>query len=226
MSEYGWERGTITIPKNQWSAFRKGLLTSWNRHQDEMLEQAKRAFAAAKRASKGVRGPRRVAAQKAAVARSIGCGWDDTWNEPRRDQERFDEMVGGLFDVDGRHARTKLHAPRRASFPKVPVTKDATLQIPSASITFHNASHTVRWNVPENNHAVESARGDWFAKELFAALEQIKWVRGSGGEIVGNDEYNRDAGDGASYTVRSYSKEDSARRAEAASRYGSRFGRW
>jgi hypothetical protein len=40
-------------------------------------------------------------------------------------------------------------------------------------------------------------------KEFFSRLRRINWTRGSGGTIVGNDEYNSDsydAGGGANYT--------------------------
>jgi hypothetical protein len=74
-------------------------------------------------------------------------------------------------------------------------------------ITLDYKTHCVCWDVPENNRASEHARDELVARALFRALEQIKWVRGSGGTIVGNDEYNRDSrgvGGGGNYEVAYY----------------------
>lgn len=68
-------------------------------------------------------------------------------------------------------------------------------------------THTVFWDVGENNHAQERAREEPNARVLFKALGKIKWGRGSGGDIIGNDEYNRDdctAGGGGNYVVESF----------------------
>lgn len=43
---------------------------------------------------------------------------------------------------------------------------------------------------------------------LFRYLERVTWTSRSGGQIIGNDEYNRDsceAGGGGNYVVREYS---------------------
>ena len=91
---------------------------------------------------------------------------------------------------------------------RVPVTQDVTVNCDEATVTFHNATKSVTWNVPENNHAVETAREHWFAKALFTALGNITWTRGNGGTIVGNDEYNRDSDyedGGGNYVTAEYS---------------------
>jgi hypothetical protein len=59
------------------------------------------------------------------------------------------------------------------------------------SITF--AGNLVNWNVPDNNRAVEHAHDHPVAKAFFHALKQVKWTRGSGGQLLGNNEYNRDS---------------------------------
>jgi hypothetical protein len=56
--------------------------------------------------------------------------------------------------------------------------------------------------VIENNHACERAHEDTVVSQFFSMLQRVTWVRGTGGEIVGNDEYNRDsslAGGGGNY---------------------------
>lgn len=76
-----------------------------------------------------------------------------------------------------------------------------------ASIVLNAATKSVSWVVYENNRACEEARDHELAKVLFRALGNINWVRGSGGKIVGNDEYNRDScvlGACGNYLVASY----------------------
>jgi hypothetical protein len=75
------------------------------------------------------------------------------------------------------------------------------------TIVLKPARHSVYWGVMENNHAREHARATKNAQALFSALGRIKWVRGSGGSIVGNDEYHRDdreIGGGGNYEVAYY----------------------
>lgn len=84
-----------------------------------------------------------------------------------------------------------------------------------ASITLDAKARAVRWTVYENNHAREHARDHKLAKTLFYALNHIDWTRGSGGEIVGNDEYNRDScdlGEGGNYLVAGYGPQKKRRR--------------
>lgn len=76
-----------------------------------------------------------------------------------------------------------------------------------ASIFLDPKARTVSWSVPSNNHAVERAHEAWLARVFFALLDKVIWTRGTGGEIVGNDEYNRDSredGGGANYVTRRY----------------------
>lgn len=71
-------------------------------------------------------------------------------------------------------------------------------------------SNRVQWDVPESNHAVERAREHPLAETLFDYLEhRVPWTARSGGSVVGNDEYNRDAdydGGGANYTKERYGR--------------------
>ncbi len=85
-----------------------------------------------------------------------------------------------------------------------------------ASITLDGRK--LRWEVRENNHSVERAHEHPLGAALFRQLDRITWTRGNGGELVGNDEYNRDAqdcGGGANYVTRSWSFQTAAQREAA-----------
>lgn len=199
MSCYEWERGSITLPAKEWSSFRKSLLEAWNKKQLELLARAQRVHAAIKDALKGKRGSKRDEALEAAIKRHIGdtftaAGHELTglvlvWNQEKR---RF-----GLRPV----------APKKKDLTLFAVSKDASIHLPDAGVYLRNESRTVTWDVPENNHAREHARGHWFAKLLFEKLGRVTFTRGTGGKIIGNDEYNRDrddVGGGGNYLVAEY----------------------
>jgi hypothetical protein len=228
MSTYEWEAGTITIPSSQWAGFRKGLLTAWNSHLDTVLTTAKRAHKAAVTAGKGKRGETRTKAMKAAVARECGGrigeygdfeggrGGNDAYNATR---DLYETVTNLLWAGWGTNA--KFQSPKKKDLPFRPVSKDGNVDLGEASVTFNNARRTVNWDVPENNHACDAARDHWFAKKLFTALGRINWTRGSGGTIIGNNEYNENEHGrrGDDYTVGTYRMETAAdKKAKAARR--------
>ena len=74
----------------------------------------------------------------------------------------------------------------------------------SATIVFDRQTHTVEWQTDHNNHAVDSARSSLLARVFFARLDKVRWTRGTGGVLVGNDEYNQGSsalGYGANYAT-------------------------
>lgn len=232
MSCYEWEHGTITLPAKDWANFRKGLLMKWNAKQDEFLAEAERAFTAIKVASKGKRGDNRTKAIQETLARAAG-GRLSSWGF-EGDHERHDALGRMLFDRDARTYRldlTTLHKPRKADLKRLKITQDCTIGLPDASVTFSNATKSVTWDVPENNHAKDHAHEHWFAKALFSALGWIAWTGRTGGQIVGNDEYNRDNRDsdgGGNYVTREFSKAKQAAdrkyRAQQSRSYGRSYG--
>jgi len=246
MSCYNWERGTITLPTKEWANFRKSLLTAWNAHQDSVLAKAKTAYAAAVAAGKGKRGDNRTKAMKVAVARACGgriSEWGDFESGHRgghdshdKARETYEAVHGLIWKYQGHGKPPKFQSPQKKDLPFAAVSKDATLNLDEATVTFNNKSRTVGWCVSENNRAVESANDHWFAKKLFAALGRITWTRGTGGKIIGNDEYNRDSDyedGGGNYVTHDYHMKTTAeKKAEAARRnrnnyssYGGGYGR-
>lgn len=80
-----------------------------------------------------------------------------------------------------------------------------TFRCGEPSITFRG--RIVTWKVPEGNHACDVGRVHPIAVAFFDALKRVNWTRGSGGKIVGNNEYNRESryeGGGSNYVVDEY----------------------
>lgn len=87
------------------------------------------------------------------------------------------------------------------------------IQCGESSISFDK--RVVVWSVPENNHAREHGRTHPLARVLFETLGSVRWTRGTGGDIVGNDEYNRDSrdeGGGGNYVLTRFGPEPTPRR--------------
>lgn len=190
MSKYEWEHGTIKIPAKEYPKLRKAVITRHNELQDKLLLVALRNHAKILDAKKG---KRNFDVHKFAISQ-LCLEWD---------------VLRLLFPFDPKNpnARPKLRKPKKKDLDKKSLTKDCTLNVGEASITFDNKNRTVTWDVPENNHARERARKDPLAEFFFGKLGRIDWTRGSGGTIVGNDEYNRDApyeGGGANYVTSEY----------------------
>jgi len=220
MSCYNWESGTIKLPSKDWAKFRTDLLKAWNSHETARLEKAKRLHATLTTALKGKRGSKRTEALKQAVERNFS-------NDNNSDVREL------LLTQDGwgRDATYELKGlPKKKDLKLFATSKDAGLSLGDAYVAFKNATKTLVWEVGENNRAVEHAHENWFAKRIFEALGQITWTRGTGGKIVGNDEYNRDnrdSGGGGNYTTMEFSQAKQKRDREAARNrpsYGGGYG--
>jgi len=212
MSCYEWERGDIVIPASEWSAFRKALIKAWNDDKEKDLADALAVLPKIKEAAKGKRSEEKYKAEKNTLGTfcwvQVKNGWVDG---KEKDTYRYHRLHGLLFsrkEGDPHGARTELVTPKKKDMGLLPLTGDAVLQLHGASISLSNASRTVTWEVGENNHACEYARSQPLAKLLFEMLHDITWTRGSGGKIVGNDEYNRDSsyeGGGANFVKDDFS---------------------
>lgn len=220
MSCYNWERGTITIPAKEWAKFRTAVIKAWNEHQLDRFEKAKRMHAKAKEAIKGKRGSKRQEALRALA---------DRWEGREETAEFSHKVIGYEYNRETRRDTVILkNAPKKKDFEIFPTSKSCGIHMLDGSIELNNENRTVTWSVGENNRAVEHARKHPVARKMFGLLDRINWTRGSGGKIIGNDEYNRDAdydGGGGNYVTAEYSqaKQKRDREARARSRYGGGF---
>lgn len=208
MSKYEWERGTIKIPSKDWANFRTTLIKAWNDRELSKLERAKSAHTQLKAVIKGKRGePRRKALAEAA----------DRIFQATKDGYEIQRLV---VEGYGKTLNLKGSLPKKKDLKILPTSKDAVIHFSDATIVLRNKDRTVEWDVGENNRACEHSRSHPMGQKFFALLAKIKWTRGTGGAIVGNDEYNRDAGmdyagGGGNYVTAEYSQAKDKRDAKA-----------
>lgn len=204
MSKYEWERGKIVLPSAEYAKVKKAVEEAANRNAQRLYDEAQKFW--------------KLLPAKARADNETYHTWRRAYvygeNKPGmclydKAIPSFPELAGDEAFVDDVDRLLHEVAGRRALKTDCAFVTNRTLRFDCGepSITFGPNGRTVVWNVPENNHACDTARDHPVARALFAALRRVQWTRGSGGEIVGNDEYNRDsdyAGGGGNYVVETF----------------------
>lgn len=179
MSRHEWERGTLKIPTAAWAGLKKAVREEYNR-----VVQAQ--FAYCQRLHQHLEhlwSTDRDAYDKAITAIGNGLlpelGAQHHWERSRS------------FGVTHKWSEG-VYRPLKKDFP-LATNKTTAFNLGEPSISFDDKTHSVTWSVGENNHACDTARSHPVGVAFFHALQGITWTRGSGGKIVGNNEYNRDS---------------------------------
>jgi len=211
MSCYNWERGEIKLPAKEFSKFRRKIIEAHNSDQDRIFDLAQKAHAAVANAAKGKRGFDKQEYFEDEL-RLFGDDDDTGW----QDKFAVSDLIFPYIPLEGgiNTSKRKFAAPKKKDLKKLPVSKDCCLSCGEASIAFDSKRKVVIWSVPENNHAVEDSRSHPVAKLFFRLLDQVNWTRGSGGKIIGNDEYNRDSDyedGGGNYVTAEYPRKQQPR---------------
>lgn len=204
MSRYEFERGEITIPSAEWAAFKKAVREAYNRTAQKRLGLALQLH-------------KHLTSRKIKKADLHDEAWKfvnsentgSIYSGKKYTDEDLSEAVRAVGVVFF-SSRSKLRKPLKKDFP-IAGNTTTCLEDGEASVTFDNKRRVVVWNVSENNHAVDNAREGSLGKAFFKQLKSVKWTRGSGGTIYGNDEYNRDAdyeGGGGHYVTGTYGAAD------------------
>jgi len=202
MSKRAWEAGEIRIPAGAWPAFRKALLDEWNRQQQHVLALAEDAY-------ETIRGASSPADAFDAWLRPPADRHPGAYRHaPYEAREHHGEAIARLlFRGDQASRQGVLKRPLEANLELRPGEGGGALSFNGASLAFDEAHRLVKWVVSDNDRAVERARQHPMAKAFFAALGQIAWSPGSGGDIVGNDAYHQDnlgLGGGENYVTESF----------------------
>jgi len=193
MSTYEWESGSIVIPANQWVAVRTAIIKRWNAYLLESLEHAKTVHKEMREKAKGLRGRNRDKALETAL-----------FDYTRRHDKVSYSLRSLLWRWDEEKRVMIFQSPKKKDLGLLPTSKSATIRCDDLDVTLQNELRTIVWDVPENNHAVDDARASWFGRFVMQQLNSVEWSRNSGGKIIGNNEYNRDAdyeGGGGNYVT-------------------------
>jgi len=190
MSCNEWQAGTVTIPNKAFPSLYRSFVNGYNDIQQNKMRRLKSLYDCIMIAGKGKRNFNYIDHMRNRCD-TYNVQWDD---------------INKLFP-NGR--KRPLHPTKKMfNFANIR-TVNFDLDMGTAEISFNKDDHSVYWSVPENNHACECAHEQPEAKLLFRLLQKVKFTRNSGGEIVGNDEYNSDnmqSGGGANYVVFSFGK--------------------
>lgn len=193
MSKSEWEQGHIVLPTKVYTSFRHDIIKAWNDWQLQLLEKAKIAVELLRKAPK----------IDSASHNVMNFLYDNVHQFKNTQDSELYDIVRLIPHKDG-----KWFAPKKQDLKLLPVSRGATLCMGEATIDFHDDKHSLSWYVMENNHACDRAHEHPIAKVLFRMLNNVQWVRGSGGQIIGNDEYNQDndsAGGGGNYIKQTFS---------------------
>lgn len=184
MSCYNWEEGTVKFPASEWAAFRTAIINKVNEEREKQFKLAEEAYDAIKAHAKGKRG---------------------------FDRYRYAHGHQRFYDVarfiTKREEPGKLFRPKKKCFPKLPTSKSVVLHLGEATITLDNKKRALTYSSGENNRAVEHARDIPTVAFMFRLLGRVKFTARTGGQFIGNDEYNRDAryeGGGGNYVTETY----------------------
>ena len=223
MSRHEWERGEIKMSVKEFGAVRRDLIASYNANQTSLFAQAKTIYAQLKTAGKGKRNFDFASAFSALMNNSrISDSDSSAIYDAIMPHEQVEKTVDGrTFKSWERVKRPKN--PQKKQFALLKQNADRII-FGEAGIGFNKKTRTISYSSGENNHAVERARESAMGREFFKRMGQVVWTRGTGGQIIGNDEYNEDsgreyAGGGGSYVTQTYKMLSKSEKAAAAQRY-------
>lgn len=184
MSRNEWERGEIKLSTKEFSSVRRDLIAFHNERSARVFSKAQHLFVNLKELGKGKRGYDFHTALESMSVIDVDGG---------------DEIMDAIFpyqQVEGKgYVRSaKPKAPKRAQFNPLKTNTDRIPVGHEAGIGFDRKRRVIIWSVSENNHSVDRAHEHSMGREFFKRLSRVVWTRGTGGELIGNDEYNEDAG--------------------------------
>jgi len=203
MSKHGWERGEIKMSVKEFGTLRRSMVEFHNTLQARTYNKAVEVHAALKSASKG---KRNFDFESAFDLAMLGMSETTLQNaqqfynqtvlrhgEPF-EKDGYSEIKAVLFPYEDGKRSAKPKSPKKKQFAYLPLNTATAIPVgDEAGISFDKKTRVVTWSVSENNHSVDRAHNHPTGKEFFKLLSRVVWTRSTGGQIVGNDEYNREA---------------------------------
>lgn len=214
MSCHNWETGDIVLSTTEFRRVKTEFFETMNKRITLEFESVVRLYVALLAAGKGKRNFDWKTAFDALLQERTVSGYS-SWGRTTQSTYDFrvldeDLIKRKMLYKEENDPVTKV-VTREKCAPRKPLKKDFPLFVLSkatrasgdyceGTVTFNAVNRMVSWNVSENNHAVDRARESFVGSLFFKLLGTVKWTRGTGGCISGNDEHrrdNREAGGGA-----------------------------
>jgi|ERR1035437_2643054 hypothetical protein len=209
MSKSEWESAEIILPSVEISKLKKILNDSQNATRQAVIDEAKRFW---KEVAKQTRSTklyeqrlndwREQAFESATPSYSYG-GYYSTPSKPKLNDTDIYQLEYMLSKLSKSPRQLTVQEVEKV-YPKA-INRTVSWQFGEGGIRLEGRK--LFYEVSENNHACDRAREHPLAQKLFAYLSKVNWTRGTGGVVVGNDEYNQDnrsSGGGANYTKDSF----------------------
>jgi hypothetical protein len=207
MSRTDWEHGDVKLSGKEFTAVRRDMVAFHNANQTRFFERSKTIYTRLKTAGKGKRGYDFHMAFQLAMSgasdEALRVNDAAAYNRQMSyreaaDVEGYEEIQDALFPYESTEHFTgrsrKPKAPKKSAFKMLKQNAEGIPVGHEAGISFNRKTRTIHWSTGENNHAVERAHDHPTGREFFKRLSRVNWTRGTGGEFIGNDEYNEDAG--------------------------------
>jgi len=199
MGHWETEHGDITLPSAEFAAVRQAVQKATQEHQSKVFEETQVFW-------KGLTRKEQTdpAAYTSALSKYANTKHNElyayqdrpSWSRPAKPvvTEEF------LNDVQWRLGLPYGGKPARVLRSDLPIPTNRTTSFPAGegSVSFDKDSNTVRWSTGQNRDAIEHAHDSVAGIAFFDRLKTVKWTRGTGGTINGNNEYAADAGRGES----------------------------
>ena len=166
-----WEIGTVKIPNSQWKEFKNSIYKVFNFIIEKDFAIALDVY---QKVTENAKGKRKFNYRNEIILKT---------SEYNLRADSVARIEKSMFPEDS--FRKKPLKPKKKNF--CPATnRTLEFDLENCSITLSNDNKTFSWQVNEGFNAVEEARSHPLARAAFNALEEIVWIRNSGGVILAN----------------------------------------
>jgi hypothetical protein len=205
MSCYEWERGDVRLSTKEYARVKKTFIAIIKEDQTQNLNLANKLYNKIVAEAKGKRGvDYSNLYHNCRFEKSVSYS---TWGTVTKSKDLDPADTFWTTCVNHENSSKRPLKPKKKDFLSKIDRKNLNFEHDDFSIQFIDRIKTISWIVEENNHAKDRAHEHPVAKKLFNLLNGVKWTRGTGGTIVGNDEYNQDSdfvGGGGNYITMSF----------------------
>lgn len=185
MGHWEWQKGEFKLPSAEFAKVRQAVADADRSHKEKIFEQTQIFWKSLTPKQKSDHASYQAAMYSfiSKVSQELSRGHYD---------ERTDNFVS---DIE--HALYIPHSqkPKRvlAASMEMPTNRTTQFAGSGVSIEFDKAANTVTYAVYEDKSAVDRAHGAPILEALTNCIEKMRWTRGTGGRIWGDNEYAEDA---------------------------------